>query len=162
MTLSTARIYHLISLMDNSSTSIADEAADELSINHCDDQIVDAVLSGQLKTAKGRIRATNNLLLRGKALPRALDVYIALLSDKSYYVAHNAIFGIVFWQDDSTIPVLEQKKRNCAESKLIKCIDLALRAIRRRDPFLFSKHFHDVNNVWELDPKRFAKHIGPL
>lgn len=152
----------LINNLDSPKTSVAGDAITELRTKKCVDELVDAILCGTIRTARGRIRATNILQSFGKSANRALEAYVALLNDRSFDVAQNALFGIVFWQDKSLIEVIDGAIKSCKTEKLRKALSTAKKSLNDGNPFLYSKSFHDVKNVWQLDPKRFARRIGEL
>lgn len=142
----------LLLLLDAKSVRVADTAADLLSSRNKEEAVIDAVLGGQIKTARGRVRATNILTCVGKAVPRAEQMYLSLLGDRSVNVVSNALFGLVFWQNKENIPKIEQARaRRPDGSNMTQYYDSAINALLKNDPRLFSPYFCDEDNVWQLN-----------
>jgi hypothetical protein len=144
----------LFALLDSSSIRVGDTAADILIRRNRHDLAIDGILNRKIKTANGRLRAMSMLSCLGKSVPMAELVYLDLLEDKSARVVDNALFGLVFWQNKENIPKIEAAMAKAKpRSKKMVFFEQAIEALRKDDPFLFSPHFADPNNVWELGPR---------
>jgi hypothetical protein len=154
----------LIELMNHRSRKVGDIAYEILNRQGgATLAVVGAVLSNRFTHRDAKVRATNFLAGQGRACPEALAGYVHLLSDRSEDVVGNALFGIVFFQDQTQIEKLACRRDALpAGVKVRNRFDVAIRALREGDPFLFSPGFHDANDVWGLDRDRFGKRIGRL
>ncbi|MGC3970008.1 MAG: hypothetical protein QM775_22585 [Pirellulales bacterium] len=162
MPLSKLETTKLISLLDEPRRGVGDDAADKLFASGCDDATIDALLKGVIKSSTGRVRALGVLQRSGKSNARTLRAFRELLNDPSADVVQSALFGVVFWQDQNLVPSLDECIRKCTSLKVRKSLELAKKSLLKKNPFLFSANFHDVNNVWKLDPIRYKRRIGPI
>ena len=142
----------LLILIDGKSRKIADTAATLLDRQKEMELLIKALITDSIRTAPGRIRATNVLNWHGRAVPQAVEAHLHLLGDRSDDVLSNALFGIVFMRRRDLLPklrkYLEEARPDSARHKLFREAIGALEADR---PSLFSPGFHDANNVWRLN-----------
>jgi hypothetical protein len=142
----------LLILFDSKSRKVADTAADLVARRKDTGLLIDALLSNHIRTALGRVRASNVLNWFGRAVPEAIGADLHLLADRSSDVVSNALFGIVFWRRRDLLPKLREhlaladgdiaRQQNFSE---------AIKALEADNPSLFSPGFHDANNVWRLN-----------
>lgn len=153
----------IIHRLNNKSFEIGDDAAESLRSEKGATAIIHAVLGSRVNTAMGKIRATTILHSLGARLTESEEVYLRLLSDRSAEVIDNALFGLVFLQNQENIPHIERAMCSAEETgKSTKLYSKAIRALKERDPFIYSPNFHDLSDAWRLDRDRFSDRIGPL
>jgi len=142
----------LLSLLDSKSIKIGDTAASLLNRRKETALLIDALLNDRIRTALGRVRATNVLNWHGRAVPAATTAQIHCLDDRSDSVIRNALFGIVFLRRRDLIPKLKERLA-VAERGSRRQLDFreAIKALEANDPLLFSPGFDDAGNVWRLD-----------
>jgi hypothetical protein len=149
--LSDAETRTLIGLLDSRSVRIGDSAADVLARRRETEAVVDAILEKSLTTRLGKIRALTVLHQFGKKCPRSKEAHLALIDDKNYSVVCEALWGLVFMQDKTLLPVIQAAMVRAGEdSEAFLKYELAITAIRSRDPYFYSPDFWDHMNVWEL------------
>jgi hypothetical protein len=159
--LSRLGVESLIALLDSRSARIGNTAAGILSRLGKLDAVIDAVLDGRVLARIGKIRVDFILASMGKKCGRATEVYLRFLQDNNGEVVHGALFSLAFLQDKRFIPeILAVKDAAPAESKIRHYCELAIEALEKENPFIFSPYFHDAGNVWGLDPQKFANKIG--
>jgi len=152
----------LIELLNHRSRKVGDTALGLLDRRRDGPPLVlQAVLSNRFTHKDAKVRATNLLAGRGRTFPEAMTAYLHLLGDRSAHVVYGALFGVVFFQDRAQLKNLEcWRNVLSANAKVREKFDLAIRALREGNPFLFSPGFKDSNDVWGSDRKRFADRIG--
>jgi hypothetical protein len=149
--LSDAETRTLIGLLDSRSVRIGDSAAGVLARRRETEAVVDAILEKSLTTKLGKIRALSVLTQFGKKCPRSKEAHLAFLDDKNYSVVCDALWGLVFMQDQSVIPAIQSAMVRAGEdSEAYLKYELAVTAIRSRAPYFYSPGFSDHMNVWEL------------
>jgi hypothetical protein len=143
----------LVELVDSQSIKIGDTAADLLGSRNEAKLVIDALMSDRLRTADGRVRATNTLHRFGRSVPESADAHVRLLGDRSDRVVRNALFGIVFMCRRDLLPKLKGDIAS-APAGTTRHNDLrdAIVALEANDPFIFSPGFEDQYNVWRLRP----------
>jgi hypothetical protein len=147
----------LIALLDSKSIRIGDSAAGVLGARKKHQLIIDAILAQQLKTSLGRLRASSSLLAFGKNVPRAVEAYSLLLDDRSRHVIDNALLGLVFMQEVDNIPAIEAAKIRAAErGKPVGQYDLAIRALKQDNPFIFAPWYGVQPGVWDVTEEQLA------
>ena len=99
----------VLPLLDSKSIKVGDTAACILFRRKATRLLIGALLQNRLRTAVGRIRATNVLNWFGRAEPSATDACIHCLDDRSVDVLDNALFGIVFMRRRDLIPELKKR-----------------------------------------------------
>ena len=151
----------LLELLDSRSIKVGDTAASLLYRRGKTDAVIDAVLAGRISTKLGKMRAMSVLRSVGKSCARAREVYLSLIHDRNRDVVDDALFGLVFLQDQRFIgPIREAiAKREEGTDIHERCL-LAIQALEQQDPFIFSPYFHDAGDVWGLDKERFGDRIG--
>jgi len=153
----------LIALLDCRSIRVGDTAADLLVRRGETEAVIDATLAGRVSTKIGKQRALNILTWLGRACARARDIYLALLKDRHETIVGGALFGLVFLQaKEHEGAIREAMKAVRRDSELYERFKLALEALHKGDPFIFSPYFHDVGDVWKLDKARFCNRVGPI
>jgi hypothetical protein len=140
-----------LNLLDSTSVKVGDTAADLLARHQALNEIVRRVDSGLVKTKLGKIRTQNILSRFGRQEPASKRIYLRFLSDRNPDVVDCALFGLVFLQASETIPQIEirlsqEKPRNRLRNRLLD----ALRALREKNPKIYSPHYADAAGVWEL------------
>jgi hypothetical protein len=151
----------ILNLLDSESVRVGDTAAEILVFRRDFDLLCDMLMHNRIISSKGKVRATNILHSAGPLFPRAKETYLLLLKERSFPVLSNSLFGLVFLQDKSVIPKLEEalqvhKRRPKHHSR----IQLAIQAIESADPFIYSPSFRDAGDTWKLDKLRFGHRIG--
>lgn len=145
----------LINLLDSRSTKIGDMAADLLSSRDRGELVAEMLLAERLRTQLGRIRGLAILRQRGKGVRGVLLVYLRLIHDRSRHVVEWALFGLAFLQDKSCIPEIEAARdAGRAGSQATDAFDLAIRALREEDPYIYLPDWHDRGNVWGFDESK--------
>lgn len=145
----------LIELLNSRSNKVADAAYYCLG-RHPDGEsaVINAILQNCLTRRDSKVRGTNFLECRGRSHPEAVEAYFHLLDDKNEEVAHNALFGVVFWQDPAHLTRLRQKYDSLeSEGILHRALGDAIEAIERGNPFLFSR-YHDpdaAEKLWGIE-----------
>lgn len=115
------------------------------------DMMIDLLLADYFRTKQGRMRASYVLNVLGRNVSRANEAYLHLLSDRSPDVIDNALFGLVFSLADDCLPIIEaQASKSPVGSTARRYFDSAIRALRARNPFLFSSGYVDSDNRWGL------------
>ena len=153
----------LVVLLDSPSRRVGNVAFDLLSRSGQFDLVVERVLDGTIHTRLGKVRATNMLNWQGKRFKRSKDACLLLLQDRSYDVLSNALFGLVFLQDQVNLPaiVAEAQRRRPAGGKAYERLLQAIEAIEKGNPFIYSPHFCDAQGIWQLDQARFPGGTAP-
>jgi hypothetical protein len=142
----------LLSLLDSKSIKIGDTAGDFLAGRDEAPLIVDAILNNRIRTALGKVRATNILNWFGRAVPEAVDAHLHLLNDRSNDVLGNALFGIVFWRRRDLLPKLREHLALVSDDAARQqTLREAIEALEADNPSLFSPGYHDANNIWRLN-----------
>lgn len=139
----------LLHLLDSKSNKVGDTAAMFLWRKSCD-LLVDALLERKLRTAAGRLRATNILNWNGRACKRAIEAYLFCLDDRSFYVFCNGLFGIVFLRRTDLLEFLQNRHDSCDRIEWREQYALAIASMKAGDPYLYSPNFHDAAGVWNL------------
>jgi hypothetical protein len=154
----------LIQLLNHKSRKVGDTAFSLLDRRSDGPQlVVEAILSDRFTHKIAKIRATNFLAGRGRSCPEAMKAYLHLLCDRNAEVVGNALFGVVFFQDQTQMDLLERRRDALpARDEVRTELEGAIRALREENPFLFSPGFHDAGDVWKLDRRRFGDRIGKL
>ncbi|MCY3019682.1 MAG: hypothetical protein NTW87_11720 [Planctomycetota bacterium] len=151
----------LLVLLDSSSRKVGDTAAELLCSRGKAKVVVAALLASEIRTKLGRIRAMSVLGHFGKRVPRGAEAYLRLIEEKSATVVYDALFGLVFLQDEANIPMIEAaRRRSRAGPKADGYFEKALTAIHAKDPFIFSPGYRDAHDVWGLDKERFGNRVG--
>ena len=129
----------LIALLGSTSIKVGDTAASVLWRRQESEAVAAAVLLGTAKSKISKLRATyvmgrdeNPSQLCKKALVRLVD-------DRNDEVAGNALFALVKLAAEDVLPKLELLKSE--DRSRSKRIVLAMEAIKRRDPKLFSPNY---------------------
>lgn len=152
----------LLELLNSRSIKVGDSAASILRSRGRTDAVVDAILSGKLRTKLGKIRGTYILHSFGRGCSRSVEAYLALLHDRSVEVVSDALFGLVFLQDERNTTHIQRARAEVQPGgAVLEYFDRAVEALRKQDPFIFSPYFRDVGDVWGLDRERFGDRIGP-
>lgn len=139
----------LLKLMDSASTKIGDTAADLLGSRNESALLIEALLIDRLRTAVGRVRATNILNKFGRAVPESTRALVHCLGDRSDGVVSNALFGIVFMRRRDLLPKLrEYIELTSPNSVRRENFRNAIRALEEDDPWIFAPGFADLANVW--------------
>jgi hypothetical protein len=142
----------LLILLDSKSRKIGDTAAGLLDSRKETDRLIDALLNNRIRTALGRVRASNVLNWYGRAVPEATAVCVHLLNDRSNDVVDNALFGIVFMRRRDLLPKLREHLALAhGDQRRERYLTEAIKALEANDPSLFSPGFHDAKNVWRLN-----------
>lgn len=147
----------LIELIDAPSVKIGDTAV-EIVGRRCPNLLIKALLGKRVKTSVGKLRALNVMHYYGKQYEDFHKVFSCFLNDRSFDVVDAALFGLVFWQDQSATDLISKARSSTQHDRA--SFDKAIEALEKRDPFIFSPHFCDAGDVWELDKSRFADKIG--
>ena len=142
----------LLILLDSKSTKVGDTAAALLGRRTETGLVIDALLNNRIRTALGRVRATNILHWFGRSVPEAVEAHLHLLSDRSNDVLGNALFGIVFRRRRDLLPKLREHlaiaSGDAAKQQILR---EAIEALEADNPALYSPGFHDANNIWRLN-----------
>ena len=142
----------LLVLLDGKSRKVADTAATLLDRQKEMGLLINALIAGSIRTALGRIRATNVLNWHGRAVPEAIKAHLHLLGDRSDDVLSNALFGIVFMRRRDLLPKLhEYFAKTRPDSARHKLFREAIEALEANNPSQFSPGFHDADNIWRLN-----------
>jgi hypothetical protein len=141
----------LLTFLDSKSIKVGDTAASLLGRRKETELLIDALLHNRVRTALGKVRATNILQSFGRAVPEAVEAYSHLLGDRSNGVVGNALFGIVFMRRRDLLPKLREclalAARDTARQQKFRA---AIEALEADNPSQFSPGFRDANNIWGL------------
>src|SRR5207249_214910 len=96
-------------LLDSSSVKIGDTASYFLGQRGLHHRVINALMHDELKTAPGRLRAINTLVLKGASLPESIPVLMKLLDDRSDGVVGDALFQLVFFRHHPALPAIEER-----------------------------------------------------
>jgi hypothetical protein len=83
----------LLALLDAQSNRIGDVAAQELVKRRQTSIVVNAILSGDIRTKRGKIRSMFVLKSFGRHCEACDAAYLKLMRDRSFDVARDALFG---------------------------------------------------------------------
>ncbi len=123
--------------------------------------VIDAILSNRMTHIDAKVRSINFLHQLGLGCLEAPQAYFHVLDDSNEEVADNALFGIVFFQDQDHLSNLKAKRDTLSIASWLRGqLDLAIEAIDRRDPFIYQPYYHDTNNVWGLDARSSIDNVG--
>jgi hypothetical protein len=135
----------LLALLDDRSNKVGDTAVELLSSRDEGILIHNSILSDELKTKKGKVRAMHCLKRYGRRMPEAIEAYLHLIHDGNPDVVAAALFGVVFWNDPSNI----NRIRNIRNPRAQLEVEKAVAALVAGDPSLYSPGFLDVTGVWK-------------
>jgi len=145
----------LIELMDSRSVKVGDTASSILSTRDRIVLVTDCLIGNKFTTQFGKIRALNLLCSRGKKGKRSNRAFLQRVDDKSVNVVDCALFGLVFWQDKRVLPLLKELQSAClSNSSKSDLYFKAIHALEMSNPYLYSPHFSDEENVWKLTRKK--------
>ena len=140
----------LMTLLDSSVRKVGNTAAEILANRAEVELLVNGIVGKTLSTKLGRIRALNMLHSFGKKCSLSRAAYLSALCDKSADVVDCALFGLAFMQDVTVLPEMKQAVLKANSKAAADRIGLAIDAIEKNDPHIYSPYFHDKNNLWEL------------
>lgn len=142
----------LADLLDSKSVKIGDSAVSILSSRGYLPALIDALLSGQIRTALGRLRVLTTASSYGLTYPQSIHAYWHCLHDRSIDVLSQALFGIVFLRRYDLIERLAEVKRTSIRDRKKKALfDKAIAALTAKDPSLYVVYYRDAANVWRLN-----------
>ena len=145
----------LVELIDHRFSKVAGTATYLLRQRKQESLIVEALLNDRLHTRLGKMRGINTLTPLGMHCPEAIPAYEHMISDRAYDVVDCALFGIVFLGNTDSIPLIENRIRVVKNPKTVATLKLALRALTKDDPYLFSPGYG------RSEIRRWRKHLTP-
>ena len=132
----------LLALLNSKSRKIGDTASSLLNQKNAREQVAQAILEGKYTTRDSKVRAANTLCFGKADSKKADDALLYLVRDKNEDSADNALFALVALRRDGVIPDLEKMKGAPEVSSKIKDkIDLAIQALRKANPKIYSPYY---------------------
>ena len=148
----------LVDVLDGPSRVLCQTAAHLLRRRRRFDLVVGALKERKLTTRDGKVSALNLLLGRGRGLPEAFPIYLQYAGDRSAGAVSCALLGLVLWQDDSVVPLLESLPASTHSELIRKAID----ALKCHDPKRFSSGDFDYLGQWKKPGTKFFPNPGAL
>jgi hypothetical protein len=143
--------------LDSKKPLVASSAGEQISRHGCCSALSDAITTGNVRTALGRVVAINSLLDLGLSNPESIRAFRYCVNDRSDKVLSCALFGLVFMRDLESLPLIEQAISAAkAGSFRKKRLQKAALALAEGNPYLYSPNFLDARNVFRL-PKNLKR-----
>ncbi|MBX7059738.1 MAG: hypothetical protein K1X75_16860 [Leptospirales bacterium] len=139
----------LIQLLTHPKKSVGDLAAEELAARSITAEVAKAIISGALLTKPSKIRALSILRSQGSRSEISLRAYQVLADDKDDDVVADALFGLVFSENQSSLPSLRRlEDQSESGTRRRNLYTTAIRAIESANPGVFAPDYYDIGNVW--------------